>query len=128
MAAGPWTEFIGRNDFELIEGDVTDITKVTFAMRAASAVIHLAGLVGDPACAVDSDFTRHANVIATQMAKEVAQSLGVYRFLFASSCSVYGVTDKEVSENRRLNPGRCTRRLRSIVNRSCSAPSAIIFS
>ena len=33
---GPLTEFIGRNDFELIEGDVTDITKVTFA----SAVPH----------------------------------------------------------------------------------------
>jgi nucleoside-diphosphate-sugar epimerase len=60
--------------------------------------------VGDPACAVDSAFARHTNIVATRMAKEVAQSMGVHRFVFASSCSVYGVSDKEVSETDRLNP------------------------
>jgi nucleoside-diphosphate-sugar epimerase len=64
----------------------------------------LAGLVGDPACSLNADFTRHANIVATRMAKEVAQSLGVHRFIFASSCSVYGVSDKEVSETDALNP------------------------
>ena len=83
-------------NFELIDGDATDIAKLTGAMRGASAVIHLAGLVGDPACAVDKDFTRHTNTIATRMAREVAQAMGVYRFIFASSCSVYGTSDKEV--------------------------------
>jgi nucleoside-diphosphate-sugar epimerase len=97
-------EFFGNPDFELIEGDVTDITKLTAAMRNASGVVHLAGLVGDPACAVDPEFTRHANIVATRMAKDVAQSLGIHRFIFASSCSVYGVSDKEVSENGELHP------------------------
>lgn len=97
-------EFATHPRFELIEGDVTDITKLTRAARNASAVIHLAGLVGDPACAVDTDFTRHTNIVATRMAKEVAQSLGVYRFLFASSCSVYGISNKEVDELSDLNP------------------------
>lgn len=96
--------FIGRRDFELIQGDATDITKLTLAMKGASAVVHLAGLVGDPACAVDPDFTRHTNIVATRMAKDVAQSLGVHRFVFASSCSVYGMSDKEVSETGILNP------------------------
>jgi nucleoside-diphosphate-sugar epimerase len=96
--------FLGRRDFELIEGDATDITKLTFAMKGASAVVHLAGLVGDPACAVDEQFTRHTNIVATRMAKDVAQSLGVHRFVFASSCSVYGMSDKEVSETDALNP------------------------
>ena len=100
----PIAEFLGHPRFELIEGDVTDITKLTSAARNASAVIHLAGLVGDPACAVDPDFTRHTNIVATRMAKDVAQSLGVYRFLFASSCSVYGVSDTEVDELSALNP------------------------
>ncbi|TMA99487.1 MAG: NAD-dependent epimerase/dehydratase family protein [Deltaproteobacteria bacterium] len=100
----PIAEFIDHPRFELIEGDVTEITKLTRAARNASAVIHLAGLVGDPACAVDVDFTRHTNIVATRMAKEVAQSLGVYRFLFASSCSVYGVSDTEVDERSALNP------------------------
>jgi len=97
-------EFLHNLDFELIEGDATDITKLTFAARDASAIVHLAGLVGDPACALDAQFTRHANVVATRMAKDVAVSLGVSRFVFASSCSVYGVSDREVGEIDDLNP------------------------
>ena len=96
--------FAFNRNFELIDGDTTDIAKLTAAMRGASAVIHLAGLVGDPACAVDKDFTRHTNTIATRMAREVAQAMGVYRFIFASSCSVYGTSDKEVKEGDELNP------------------------
>ena len=96
--------FEGLSNFELLEGDATDISKLTAAMRHASAVVHLGGLVGDPACAVDPDFTRHANIIATRMAKEVAQSLGVRRFVFASSCSVYGASDQVMRENDSPNP------------------------
>jgi nucleoside-diphosphate-sugar epimerase len=102
--AQPLAAFAGNPNFELLEGDVTDISKLTEAMRHASAVVHLAGLVGDPACAVDPDFTRHANIIATRMAKEVARSLGIHRFIFASSCSVYGASDQEMHEGDALNP------------------------
>jgi nucleoside-diphosphate-sugar epimerase len=100
----PIQEFLANRRFELIEGDVTDIVKLVEGMKDASAVVHLAGLVGDPACAVDEAFTRHANVIATRMAKEVALSVGVSRFVFASSCSVYGATDRTVCEDDPLNP------------------------
>jgi nucleoside-diphosphate-sugar epimerase len=96
--------FAGSPNFELLEGDVTDISKLAEAMRHVSAVIHLAGLVGDPACAVDPEFTRHANIIATRMAKDVAQSLGIHRFIFASSCSVYGASDHEMREGDPLRP------------------------
>jgi nucleoside-diphosphate-sugar epimerase len=98
------SEFRGNPNFEFIEGDVTDITKVTAAVKGASAVVHLAGLVGDPACAINPEFTRHTNIVATRMAKDVACSLGVSRFIFASSCSVYGVSETEVSETAELNP------------------------
>lgn len=97
-------EFLGNPLLEIVEGDVTDIMKLTEAINNASAVIHLAGLVGDPACAVDSSFTRHTNIIATRMLKEVAISSGVPRFIFASSCSVYGSSDIEVDESSVLNP------------------------
>jgi len=98
------TEFIGRPDFNLIDGDVTDIAKLAEAMKGASAVVHLAGLVGDPACAVDTTFTRHTNIVATRMAKDVAHAMGIRRFVFASSCSVYGVSEREVCETDALNP------------------------
>jgi nucleoside-diphosphate-sugar epimerase len=100
----PISDFLGHRNFELVEGDATDIVKLAYSMKDASAVIYLAGLVGDPACAVDASFTRHANVISTRMAKDAAQSMGIYRFVFASSCSVYGVSDQEVREGDRLNP------------------------
>lgn len=97
-------EFIRNPHFELIEGDVTDIAKLTTAAKGASGVVHLAGLVGDPACAVDTEFTRHTNIVTMRMAKNVAESLGVFRFIFASSCSVYGASEKEVSETSDLHP------------------------
>ena len=100
----PLAPFVGSPNLEIIEGDVTDISRLAAAMRHASAVIHLAGIVGDPACAVDPDFTRHANIIATRMARQVAQSLGIHRFIFASSCSVYGASEKEMREGDDLNP------------------------
>jgi nucleoside-diphosphate-sugar epimerase len=88
-------DFMNDRDFELVEGDASDLRKVGSAMRDASAVIHLAGLVGD---------TRHTNIVTTRMAKDIAQSLGVRRFIFASSCSVYGASDVEVDELGKLNP------------------------
>lgn len=101
---GPIQDVLDDPRVELVEGDVTDIVKLLEAMRGVSSVIHLAGLVGDPACAVDEAFTRHTNVIATRMVKEAALSLGVQRFIFASSCSVYGTTEREVGETDELNP------------------------
>lgn len=100
----PIQDFLNNPRFELVEGDATDIVKLVEAATGASAVIHLAGLVGDPACSVDEGFTRHANVITTRMVKEVALSMGIGRFIFASSCSVYGSSDKEVDESSNLNP------------------------
>lgn len=97
-------EFQANQNFELIEGDVTDIRQLVRATDGASAVIHLAGLVGDPACALDENYTLHSNVIVTKMLKEVALSAGVQRFIFASSCSVYGANDEVVDETSDLNP------------------------
>lgn len=101
---GTLSTFQGNPRFEFIEGDATDISKLVSAVRDCSAVVHLGGLVGDPACSVDPDFTRHENVIATRMVKEVARSAGVTRFVFASSCSVYGANDDVVNEESALNP------------------------
>lgn len=100
----PLQPFVRHPNFELIEGDATDIAKLSQALRNASAVIHLAGLVGDPACAVDPDLTRHVNIVTTRMAKEVAHGLGIHRFIFASSCSVYGFCDEVALEETPVRP------------------------
>src|SRR5437899_4815268 len=100
----PLREFRGNPRFELVEGDATDVVKLVEAMHGASAVVHLAGVVGDPAGALDEHFTRQANVVATYMVKEAARAFGVRQFIFASSCSVYGINDAEVNETSEVNP------------------------
>lgn len=97
-------EFEKNKNFELIKGDCTNLISLTSAMKDIDVVIHLAGLVGDPACAVDEEMTMQTNVISARMARDIALSEGVSRFVFASSCSVYGVNPNLVNEKSKTNP------------------------
>jgi nucleoside-diphosphate-sugar epimerase len=97
-------DFGENSRFELVAGNAADTARLKSAMRGIGAVVHLAGLVGDPACAVDESFTRHANITVTRMVKEVAQSMGVTRLVFASSCSVYGTSAGPASESEAPRP------------------------
>ena len=91
-------------NLELVEGDISDLFKLTQAFQGTQAVIHLAGLVGDPACALDEEFTVHMNVVSTKIVKELSKSFHAKRFIFSSSCSVYGVSDNIIDETGQLNP------------------------
>ena len=93
-----------NKNLEAVEGDISDLYQLSSALKEVDAVVHLAGLVGDPACAVDPQFTKHMNVVSTRIIKELSKSFGVKRFIFASSCSVYGASDQIVDETSSLNP------------------------
>ncbi|MEX2129642.1 MAG: NAD(P)-dependent oxidoreductase [Xanthobacteraceae bacterium] len=69
------------------------------------AIIHLAGLSNDPLGEIDPNLTFAINHHATVRLAECARQAGVRRFLFASSCSNYGVAgDELVSEDWSLRP------------------------
>ncbi|MGA2135607.1 MAG: SDR family oxidoreductase [Bryobacteraceae bacterium] len=89
---------------EFMRGDCRNIQDVVSAMRGASAVIHLAAIVGDPACDQDHKTAREINYAATRMMIEIAKGEGVQRFVFASSCSVYGASDQVMDENSQSQP------------------------
>lgn len=91
-------------DFELMVGDCRNIQDVVKAVRGVESVIHLAAIVGDPACEQDHGPALETNYAATRMLIEIAKGHGVSRFLFASSCSVYGATDIEMDENAAVRP------------------------
>jgi nucleoside-diphosphate-sugar epimerase len=76
-------------------GDVRDPEAVARALDGADAVLHLAGLVGDPACALDPALTRAVNVDSTVTLAEAAKKAGVRRVVFASTCSVYGAAGED---------------------------------
>jgi nucleoside-diphosphate-sugar epimerase len=86
-------------NFELRIGDVRDIEAVVGAMKSCDAVIHLAAIVGDPACDENKPLAAEINRAATRMLIDIARGFGVQRFLFASTCSVYGACDYLVDEH-----------------------------
>ena len=89
---------------EVVRADFRAIDKVVEAIRGMDAVIHLGAIVGDPACALDEELTIEVNLMATRMIAEVAKGSGVNRFIFASTCSVYGACDELLDERSNLNP------------------------
>lgn len=91
-------------DFGLMMGDCRNIQDVVRAVQGVDAIIDLAAIVGDPACEQDRAAAREINYGATRMMIEVAKGNGVGRFVFASSCSVYGATDDEVDERSKVSP------------------------
>ena len=75
---------------ELIEGDVRDPAVRKRALEGADEVVHLAAIVGDPACARDPALSDEVNVQATTALLADAAAAGVQRLVFASTCSNYG--------------------------------------
>ena len=80
----------GREGFEFVAGDVRDETARRAALDGVDVVVHLAAVVGDPACARDPDSARAVNLDATRALLGEAKAVGVGRFVFASTCSNYG--------------------------------------
>ncbi len=74
-------------DLQLVR-DVRDVTPAD--VEGADAVIHLAGLSNDPMGALDPVLTERINLEGTVRLARAAKAAGVTRFVFASSCSLYG--------------------------------------
>ena len=69
------------------------------------AIIHLAALSNDTLGEINSELTNEINKKVTIRLAELAKEKGVKKFIFASSCSVYGVqnSDTSANENSLLN-------------------------
>lgn len=89
---------------KVLQADFRQVDRVVEATRDVDAVIHMGGIVGDPACALDENLTTEINLMATRMIAEVAKGSGVERFIFTSTCSVYGASDQKLDERSLLNP------------------------
>ncbi len=95
----------GHPGVSLIQGDIRNPSAVAQALAGVDAVVHLAAIVGDPACALDPDRTRAVNIDATRLLVAAANAAGVGRFIFASTCSVYGAgADDVLTESSPVNP------------------------
>jgi nucleoside-diphosphate-sugar epimerase len=97
--------FRDNENLEIFEGDIRHIRDLVYATKGVDTVIHLAGIVGDPACRVSEEATISVNIEATKAIMEVCKHYSVDRIIFASSCSVYGASKLiMLNEGSYLNP------------------------
>lgn len=102
----PIRDVINHPNLEIRQDDFRRVDKLVESMSGVDAVIHLGAIVGDPACALDRDLTIEVNLIATRTIAEVAKGFRIRRFIFASTCSVYGASAENelLTEESPLNP------------------------
>jgi len=100
----PLAEVINHDRLELFEGDFRKIDDLVHAINGCDTVIHLGGIVGDPACSVDEGLTKEINLTATKIIGQISKSAGVGKFIFASSCSVYGAQESILTEESETKP------------------------
>jgi len=79
-----------------------DFTEVP--LEGFDAIIHLAGIANDPTGELDPKLTWETNALGTARLAEKAVRAGIKQFIYASSGSVYGVCDTEVTEDSPLVP------------------------
>jgi len=103
--------YLYHPNFHFAKHNVTESRAIRSAVRrdwpTPSAVVHLAGIVGFPACqAVGRQVAWQYNVEATQQVFDQAEGLGIGRFVFGSTYSSYGLSPdgKPVTEDSPLTP------------------------
>ena len=95
-------QYFGNKDFEFVKGDVRNIKVVKEALKDVDAIIHLAGIVGFPACRKEPELARDINVEGTRILAEAAGNIPI---IFASTGSTYGKMIEDLcTETSKLTP------------------------
>lgn len=100
----PVENFRKNPKVDIIEGDIRNIETVNSVMTGVSAVILLAAVVGDAASVNRPEQTIETNFLASQMIASACRLKNINRFIYASTCSVYGVGKAILDEDAPLNP------------------------
>lgn len=101
--AQPILPFFANPRFSLIKADVRDALRLREALHNADAIIHLASIVGAPACAKNPDLAYSVNVEGTRLLNDLRSPSQM--LVFSSTGSVYGkVTDAVCTESTPVAP------------------------
>lgn len=94
-----------RNRLKLVEGDIRDTAKLREALWGVDAMIQLACISNDPSFELNENLSKSINYDCFEPMVVAAKEQGVRRFIYASTSSVYGVSDApEVREDHPLLP------------------------
>src|SRR5215813_11280769 len=100
-------QFLPRHNpnLRIVDGDIRDTPKFASAVAGHDAVVNLACISNDASFELDEDLSTSINLNAFEPLVKAAKKAGVRRFVYASSSSVYGVSDKpDVTEDHPLVP------------------------
>ncbi len=110
-----------------INKDIRDVEKED--LKGFDAVVHLAGLSNDPLGDINPDLTYDINHRASVRLAEICCDLGIQRFVFASSCSMYGKAGEDIlDETADFNPVTAYAKSKVYVERDVSAMASDSFS
>jgi nucleoside-diphosphate-sugar epimerase len=88
-----------------IKGDIRDEELLRESLAGVDSVIHLACISNDPSFELDPELSKSINFDAFEPLVRIAKESGVRRFVYASTCSVYGISDQpNVTEDHPLLP------------------------
>lgn len=108
---------------------IRDIRDVTVAdLRGFDAVVHMAELSNDPIGDLIGDVTFDINHLGSVHLAQCAKQAGVSRFVYMSSCSVYGVADGTVDETSPINPLTAYAKCKALVEQDLTAMADDEFS
>jgi nucleoside-diphosphate-sugar epimerase len=99
-------QFLNHPRYRFVRGDIRDESAIAAVLDGVDHVVLLAGLVGDPICKKYPDLARQTNLEASMRLFDMAMGRNIDRFVFASTCSNYGLreTDDLATEESELNP------------------------
>ncbi len=101
----PIKELTYHKNLKIYFGDIRNTKDIEKSLAEVDTVIHLASIVGDPACSIHADRAIDINIKSTSRLVSLVKKRGIKRFIFASTCSVYGAnTNKNLRETDELNP------------------------
>lgn len=99
--------FVPKDDpnFTFVKADIRDLPTFSHAVAGCDVVIHLACISNDTSCALDEKLSTDVNYHAFEPLVVASKLLGVKRFIYCSSSSVYGVSDApNITEDHPLVP------------------------
>ncbi len=100
-----WDKDKNFSNLEEIKGDIRDQETVRRAVEGCDAVIHLACISNDPSFELNPTLGKSINFDAFAPLVKLSKQAGVKRFIYASSSSVYGISEKpNVTEDHPLLP------------------------
>lgn len=92
-----------HQNLRVVKGDVRDVESIP--LDGVSCVIHLSSIANDPCGDLNPKLTWEVSALATMQLADKAKRIGIERFIYASSGSVYGVKEEpQVTEELELKP------------------------